>query len=236
MATVDDLTKPEGEPDLTPESAGHGEASVTQTIDEPGPSSVDDPGDQPETPPEPEDAPATDETGPAVEPSLSWSDSAASETPLGAGWDAEPVILDWTGRGEPDLLLTFGGGPAGRSAKVFHPLPAEKGVFPRVYDAGQSVEGLDGLRAVCPLPNGRDSRFDLVALAEEGLVLLKNGGSADAPKFSEREPLGLTSDLGLGAGQVAQMVAIDWDGDGLVDLLVGFDAMPDYWPDTPSGP
>ena len=38
--------------------------------------------------------------------------------PIAAGWDAEPVVLDWFGSERPDLLVTFGGGPRGRFSRI----------------------------------------------------------------------------------------------------------------------
>ena len=55
-------------------------------------------------------------------PLLAW-DSSLAATPLGFGWDAEPVVVDWFGDGKPDLLVTAGGGPSGRTARVFRAQP-----------------------------------------------------------------------------------------------------------------
>jgi hypothetical protein len=157
-------------------------------------------------------------------------DDAAGLQPLGAGWDSEAVVLDWNGRGQPDLLVTGAGGPHGRAARVHQRLDATE-ALPARYDEGTVIEGLEGLRCLCPIPNASASRFDLIALAPEGLVWLKNEGEADAPRFGGiREPLGIPADLGVGPGRVAQIVSDDWDGDGLIDLVIGYDAMEDYWP------
>ncbi len=155
---------------------------------------------------------------------------AAGPVPLGAGWDAEPVAVDWNGRGLADLLVSAGGGPAGRSARLYRQLEPAGEPSPR-FESGVAVEGLDGLRCLSPIPNDGASRFDLVALAPDGLVFLPNAGTADAPRFSERRLLGFTANLGIGPGRVAQIVAEDWDGDGRVDLLIGFDDLEGYWPD-----
>ncbi|MGE5754635.1 MAG: FG-GAP repeat domain-containing protein, partial [Planctomycetaceae bacterium] len=166
---------------------------------------------------------------PAPAPRLAWDPSVAA-TPLGHGWDAEPVVVDWSGDGEPALLVTAGGGPRGRTARLYRPRPDSR-TFPRHYDAGTPVAALDGLRGLCPIPNGAPSRFDLVALADDGLVLLRNQGDAHRPAFGSRQPLGIGPDLGVGPCRVVQLVAVDWDGDGLTDLLAGVDQLEGYWPE-----
>ena len=167
-----------------------------------------------------------EEVAPAVLPSLGWDESVALR-PIGLGWDSEPVVLDWDGQGAASLLVVANGG---RSARVYRPAPG--GDFPRPYDAGTPVEGLEGLRCLCALPNGSGSRFDLVGLDDDGLVLLRNQGAPDRPSFGLREPLGVPADLGLEGSRIAQLAAVDWDGDGRVDLLVGLDDLEGYWPDA----
>ena len=162
-------------------------------------------------------------------PRLSW-DASVEAIPLGQGWDAEPVVVDWDGRGAADLIVTSGGGEHGRIARLYRPLAPSEGA-PRRYDAGIPIEALDGLRCLCPIPNGSASRFDLVALAGEGLILLRNRGDASRPAFGDRQPLGIPADLGIGPCRVVQIVAVDWDGDGLTDLLAGIDELRGYWPD-----
>ncbi len=169
---------------------------------------------------------------PGAEPAsagLAW-DASVVARPLGLGWDAEPLVIDWEGRGRTDLLVTSGGGPLGRAARLYR-ATSEAATFPPAYDAGSDIEGLDGLRCLCALPSGSKDGFDLIGLAPDGLVLLRDSGEPGSPRFEGRESLGIGPDLGAGPCRVAQVVATDWDGDGLVDLLVGLDDLDGYWPD-----
>jgi hypothetical protein len=165
---------------------------------------------------------------------LGWDGSVEAVAP-GFGGHAEPVIVDWAGLGRADLLLTACAGDAGWSTRLYRSLGTGDADGPR-FGAGEPLPALDGLRFLCPLPNGRPSRFDLVALAPCGLVALPNLGGPGAPEFGERRELGVGPDLGLGEGRIAQVVVADWDGDGRFDLLVGFDALDGYWPDDDEAP
>lgn len=173
---------------------------------------------------------------PALEPEqrLAW-DETVGPVPIARGWDSEPLVLDWFGTGQSDLLVSFGGGPHGRRAYIFRASSASHN-DEAVYDEGTAVEALDGLRGLCALPNGRDSRFDLIGLAPSGLVHLPNRGRSDAPHFEDRLSLGFGPDLGIGPCRIVQLFAVDWDGDRNVDVLVGIDDLTDYWPDSPSLP
>src|SRR4051794_4202817 len=171
------------------------------------------------------------EVVPSPGPRLSW-DSSVGAVPIGRGWDAQPCILDWSGAGRADLLVSGAGGPRGRTAWLYFPASAPERGTPPCYDAGRHEPALDGLAFFCPMPNGRASRFDLVALDQSGLVHLPNEGSPHEPSFGPRIPTGVGLDLGIANAQVVQMVAIDWDQDGLQDLLVGVHDLTGYWPDA----
>ena len=158
-----------------------------------------------------------------------WRDGLGPQA-LGFGPEAEPMPVDWDGRGRHWLLVTARVGPAGHRTRLYRPVDRPDD-GPPVFDEGRGLAELDGLRLPCPVPNGRESRFDLVALAGDGLVLLPNDGSADEPGFSDRRVLDLPADLGLGDGRVVQMLPVDWDGDGRVDLLISFEGLDGYWPD-----
>jgi hypothetical protein len=180
-------------------------------------------------------APVREGSGGRVDgPALAW-DASVSRTPIGFGRDSEPLVLDWFGTGEPDLLVTaLGGGEArganpGRTARIYRPLPSS-GDAPRHYDAGTPVPGLEGLRCVAALPNAAPTRFDLVALDGEAAVFLCNEGTADRPAFTARHDLALRLGPEAGPCRIAQLTALDWDGDGRADLLLGLDDLEGYWP------
>ncbi len=51
---------------------------------------------------------------------IGW-DSSVRATPLGHGWDAEPLVIDWFESGHADLLVTAGGGAPERTAACLPP-------------------------------------------------------------------------------------------------------------------
>jgi hypothetical protein len=174
---------------------------------------------------------AESESRVSLGPQLSW-DSSVQAVPLGRGWDAEPIIVDWLGQGRADLLVSSGGGGSAREVWLYRALTVAAAGSAPCYDAGMRVPALDGLRCVCPIPNDRPSRFDLVALSESGLLHLPNAGAPHEPAFGPRRSLRLGPDLGIRHGRVIQIAAIDWDQDGLTDLLVGVHDLEGYWPDS----
>src|SRR5262249_47611092 len=85
------------------------------------------------------------------DPRLSW-DPSVTAVPLGRGWDAQPCILEWSGPGVADLLVSSSGGTRGRMAWLYRRMgPLEAGSVP-LLDSGRREPSLDGLSFFCPLP------------------------------------------------------------------------------------
>lgn len=164
-------------------------------------------------------------------PRLSW-DSSIAAVPLGRGWDAQPSLVDWAGTGHPDLLVSADGGPCGRIAWLYRRRETRGAEPALLFDAGRREPTLDGLAFLCSIENGQSSRFDLVGLDQTGLVHLPNEGSTCEPVFRKRVSMGIGLDLGIESACVVQMTSVDWDRDGLADLLVGIHDLTGYWPDS----
>ena len=69
-----------------------------------------------------------------------------------------------------------------------------------------------------------DGDQDLLIGDTSGVVFwARNGGTRTAPRFDKREPLRVGSEP-LKVSHKSDAIAVDWDGDGLLDLLVGDEA------------
>ena len=173
-----------------------------------------------------------EETVSSSEPRLSW-DPSVTAVPLGSRLGLRSHASS-TGsvRARPTSWSRPRAGPAGGWHGSIAACRFTTRRRPSVFDAGRHEPSLDGLSFLCPLDNDRTSRFDLVALDHSGLVHLPNEGTSEQPAFGPRVPMGLGIDLGIAHGQVVQMTSVDWDQDGLADLLVGVHDLTGYWPDS----
>ena len=174
--------------------------------------------------------PDSDAASPGA-PRLRW-DASVEAIPLARGWDAEPCIVDWFGTGQADLLVSSGGGPHGRSVWLYRPLGASSRARLPATTQGSACRS----STVC----GACVRSRMIAPAGSTWWRWATTGWSACPTRAPRRnrssaagsPLGLGADLGIAHARIVQMTAVDWDQDGLTDLLVGVLDVTGYWPDS----
>jgi len=170
-----------------------------------------------------------DLTAPPPNPEALYDPSVVAP-PLMVGYDPHPLAIDWesTGRGTLDLLISsvLEAGP--RVATLHRRSTPDDPVGP-----GDVLACLSDLSRWVAVPRADSPRFDLIAVEDSSgrLVFLPDQANMGPANFGPRIDLGLTEDLGLGPGRIAQLIVADWNGDGRWDLLVGYERLDDYWPE-----
>jgi len=74
-----------------------------------------------------------------------------------------------------------------------------------------------------------DGRTDLVCAQGGRVLFVQNAGTNKDPVFEERDYLRTESSV-LQVPNMASVEVVDWEGDGLKDLLVGVNDSSEYWP------
>jgi len=121
--------------------------------------------------------------------------------------DASPFVIDWNNDGKQDLLV------GGASSLVLY--AGMEGAPVVLQDALNALAGESQLVPVVGQLTDDDAKDLLVGTASGQVFLLANGGTDEAPTFSGKEPV-LKSAF---KGPVAPAL-VDWDADGVRDLLV----------------
>ena len=129
----------------------------------------------------------------------------AGGSPVEVGSRARPCVLDWDGDGHKDVLIGQGDGELWLVPGRADGLEAAERI---------SVRGQSGLTALSPKLAGSGEIWLGTA---DGLVL-KARASSGALEYGGKL---LARPVPLDIGQAAAVSALDWNGDGRLDLLVG---------------
>ena len=162
--------------------------------------------------------------GDPPKPAWNWWDPEGEE--LVTQWRTTPVVVDWDGDGLNDLVMLDHEGYLAlfrrerRDGKLML-TPGER-VF---VDAatGEPLRlndrraGGSGRRKLCIVDWDGDGRLDLLVNSTNADFLRNVGGEGGITRF---ENLGPLSERRL-AGHTTSPTTVDWDGDGVRDLLIG---------------
>lgn len=138
------------------------------------------------------------------------------------GMSASPCVSDWNDDGRKDVLCGVGNGRV-------HYLINEGTNADPVFNEDNNVE-VDGVvldvgfgAAPEMVDWNRDGKDDLlIGHSHGGIVYVPNAGTSTHPLFLTSSPLN-ASGAPIDVGSDARPEAVDWDGDDVLDLLVGDD-------------
>lgn len=183
------------------------------------------------------------EGGAASKPAWNWWNPAGSD--LVTQWRTTPCVIDWNGDGLPDLVMLDAEGflafferrrtpngalelgapqrvfwAEGESAFDSHGLARnEVSGLLQLNDAGKDNPGRSGRRTFCFHDWDGDGILDLIVNSQPGVNWLRGTGRNAAGLWSFRHEGPLSAHVIAGHSTTPTMV--DWDKDGIHDLLVG---------------
>lgn len=170
--------------------------------------------------------------GKPPKPSWNWWNPKPKE--LVTQWRTTPVVIDWNMDGLNDLVMLDHEGYLALFRRIRRDgrlvlLPGERVFRGRVYDSrhrpkGEGLLRLNdgsagggGRRKLCLLDWNGDGRHDLLVNSENVNLLINSPQNGPPWQFTD---VGQLSDRKL-AGHTTSPTTVDWDGDGVRELLIG---------------
>jgi hypothetical protein len=161
--------------------------------------------------------------GAPPKPAWNWWNPRGKE--LATQWRTTPLVVDWDGDGLNDLVMLDHEGYLAffrreRKDGALLLQPGERVFRGKGFGAlrlNDGTAGKSGRRKLCVVDWDRDGRLDLLVNSVNTNVLRNVKQDGVAATF---EDLGSVSSQKL-AGHTTSPTTVDWDGDGVRDLLVG---------------
>ncbi len=134
---------------------------------------------------------------------------------LDVGFDSSPAMVDWNGDGKKDLVV------GNRSGNVFVFLNIDEDSEPEFPSNGIKTDiKVTGNATPFIIDWNDDGKFDVLCGSKDGKIyIFINEGDSKTPKFNKAQTLQVNNNE-LKLPGPTSVIALDWDDDGKIDLLV----------------
>lgn len=138
---------------------------------------------------------------------------------LSVGSFSSPAIVDWNGDGKKDLIV------GNRTGNVYVFLNVAEDYAPAFDSKGIKTDiSVDGYATPFITDWNNDGKFDVLCSSSDGRVyIFINEGNSKNPKFGKPQTL-QTNNKEIKLLSQTSVIALDWDDDGKIDLLVSNEA------------